>query len=239
MRILVVEDEVQIAKGIRTVLEGDGMAVDVVWDGDAALEWARAYPYDLVILDVILPGRSGLDVCSQVRVAGFQGAILMLTALDQIDDRVAGLDRGADDYLTKPFAMAELRARVRALRRRHADRRPVITVRDVTIDPARMSVVRDGMPIHLTAREYSLLETLAREPGRVFTHDQLIDAVWDADYDGISNIVEVYIRSLRRKLDEGRRDGLIQTVRGVGYRLMAPVDSAPTSGADRTVSRVG
>jgi DNA-binding response OmpR family regulator len=156
-----------------------------------------------------------------MRSAGFQGAILMLTALDQIDDRVAGLDRGADDYLTKPFAIAELRARVRALRRRHADRRPVITVRDVTIDPARMSVHRSGTPVRLTAREFALLETLAREPGRVFSHDQLIDAVWDSDYEGISNIVEVYVRSLRRKLDDGRRDGLIQTVRGVGYRLAA------------------
>jgi two-component system OmpR family response regulator len=237
MRILVVEDEALIALGVRKVLEGDGMAVDTVSDGDAALEWNRAYPYDLVILDIVLPGRSGLDVCSQLRAAGFQGAILMLTALDQIEDRVAGLDRGADDYLTKPFAMAELSARVRALRRRNADRRPVITVRDVVIDPARMSVVRAGTPIHLTAREFALLETLAREPGRVFSHDQLIDAVWDADYDGVSNIVEVYVRSLRRKLDEGRRDGLIQTVRGAGYRLVAPAAEVSTSGSRRSTMR--
>jgi DNA-binding response OmpR family regulator len=146
----------------------------------------------------------------------------MLTALDQVEDRVMGLDRGADDYLAKPFALAEVLARVRALRRRHADRRPQIVVGDVAIDPVQLSVSRGGRAVPVTAREFALLEVLAREPGRVFSQDQLIDAVWDADFEGVSNIVEVYIRSLRRKLDHGRRDGLIQTVRGAGYRFAAP-----------------
>jgi two-component system OmpR family response regulator len=227
VRVLVAEDEQAIAAGIRDGLVADGIAADVVGDGAAALDWAGTYDYDVVILDVILPPPDGLEVCSRLRASGYQGAILMLTALDQIEDRVAGLDRGADDYLTKPFAMAELRARIRALRRRGADRRPTIDIGDLVIDPAHLSVTRAGVPVHLTAREFALLETLAREPGRVFSQDQLIDAVWDADFDGVSNIVEVYIRSLRRKLDEGRRSGLIQTVRGAGYRIAAPAVEAP------------
>jgi DNA-binding response OmpR family regulator len=210
-------------------LAAEGYAVDVVHDGDSALEWAATYPYDVVILDVVLPGRDGFSVLATLRERGSQAAILMLTALDQVHDRVTGLDRGADDYLAKPFAMAEVLARVRALRRRNADRRPVIVVGDVQIDPARLSVQRGETPIRLTAREFALLEVLAREPGRVFSQDQLIDAVWDADFDAVSNIVEVYIRSLRRKLDEGRRDGLIQTVRGAGYRFASPTESASST----------
>jgi two-component system OmpR family response regulator len=221
MRVLVVEDEIAVAEGLSRSLGAEGYAVDVVHDGNAALEWAVTYPYDVVILDVVLPGRDGFSVLATLRERGSQAAILMLTALDQVEDRVTGLDRGADDYLAKPFAMAEVLARVRALRRRNADRRPVITLGDIEIDPAKVSVRRGGTPIALTAREFALLEVLAREPGRVFSQDQLIDAVWDADFDAVSNIVEVYIRSLRRKLDGGRRDGLIQTVRGAGYRFAA------------------
>lgn len=234
MRVLVVEDDVAVAGGLTRNLAAEGYAVDAVHDGDAALEWAATYPYDVIILDVVLPGRDGLSVLATLRQQGSQAAILMLTALDQVEHRVTGLDRGADDYLAKPFAMAELLARVRALRRRHADRRPVIELGDVVIDPVKLSVRRGGKPISLTAREFALLEVLAREPGRVFSQDQLIDAVWDADFDAVSNIVEVYIRSLRRKLDEGRRDGLIQTVRGAGYRFAVPPDdAADPSGAHR------
>lgn len=150
----------------------------------------------------------------------FQAPILILTALDGVDDRVAGLDRGADDYLAKPFAMAELRARVRALGRRVGpDRVATIRVGDLELDPATLEVNRAGRPIRLTTREFALLELLARNPGQLFHRDRLLDTLWDADFVAESNIVEVYVRSLRRKIDDGQRDGLIQTVRGAGYRI--------------------
>jgi DNA-binding response OmpR family regulator len=177
-----------------------------------------------VILDVILPGLDGFSVCARLRERGDSTTILMLTALDGVEDRVAGLDRGADDYLAKPFSMDELRARVRALgRRRLEDRAPRIRVGDLELDPATLGVWRDGRTIHLTTREFALLELLARHPGHIFPRDRLIDSLWDADFTTESNIVEVYIRSLRRKVDDGRRDGLIETVRGSGYRLRDPV----------------
>jgi two-component system OmpR family response regulator len=222
LRILIVEDEVAIADAVKRVLAADGHALDIVGNGLHALEWTRTYAYDLVILDVILPGLSGFEACSALRTAGFAGAILMLTALDDVQDRVSGLDRGADDYLAKPFSMDELRARIRALgRRRLEDRTPLIEIGDLTLDPATLGVWRDGRAIHLTAREFALLELLARHPGQVFGRDRLIDSLWDADFAAESNIVEVYIRSIRRKVDAGRRDGLIETIRGSGYRLRA------------------
>jgi two-component system OmpR family response regulator len=187
------------------------------------LDWAESYAYDLVILDVILPGLDGFSTCSALRARGFAAPILMLTALDAVEDRVTGLDRGADDYLAKPFSMDELRARVRALgRRRLEDRAPRIRVGDLELDPATLGVRRAGREIRLTAREFALLELLARHPGQIFAQERLIEALWGADFAAESNIVEVYIRSLRRKVDEGRRDGLIETVRGSGYRLRAP-----------------
>jgi DNA-binding response OmpR family regulator len=187
-----------------------------------ALEWAAAYPYELVVLDVVLPGLDGFAVCAALRGTGFNAPILMLTALDDVADRVQGLDRGADDYLAKPFAMAELRARVRALQRRRVDdRTPRISVHDLELDPSTLGVQRGGRRIRLTAREFALLELLARHPGQLFAQDRLIDALWGADFAAESNIVEVYIRSLRRKVDDGRRNGLIETVRGSGYRLRA------------------
>ena len=220
LRILIVEDEVAIADAVKTVLVGDGHAADIVGDGRHALEWAETYAYDLIILDVILPGLDGFNTCSTLRRVGYSGAILMLTALDDVEDRIAGLDRGADDYLAKPFSMDELRARVRALgRRRLEDRAPRIRVGDLELDPATLGVSRAGRSIRLTAREFALLELLARHPGQIFDRDRLIEVLWDADFAAESNIVEVYIRSLRRKVDEGRRDGLIQTIRGSGYRL--------------------
>ena len=191
-------------------------------DGRQALAWADTYAYDLVILDVVLPGLDGFEVCSAMRKAGVAASIVMLTALDDVRDRIAGLDRGADDYLAKPFSMDELRARVRALgRRRLEDRTPRVQIGDLELDPATLGVRRGGREIHLTTREFALLELLARHPDQVFTRDRLIDALWDADFAAESNVVEVYIRSLRRKLDEGRRDGLIETIRGAGYRLRA------------------
>src|SRR4029078_9539896 len=220
LRILVVEDEVAIADAVKGVLMADGHAVDTVGDGSQALAGAATYPSDLVILDVILPGLDAFAVCRALRGSRFSGAILMLTALDDVHDRITGLDQGADDYLAKPLSMAELQARVRALgRRRLEDRAPQIKVGDLELDPATLGVWRSGQAIRLTARGFALLELLARHPGQIFTRDRLIAALWDADFSAESNIVEVYVRSLRRTVDEGRRDGLIQTVRRSGYRL--------------------
>jgi DNA-binding response OmpR family regulator len=176
------------------------------------------------VLDLVLPGGSGLTVAEHLRNGRGENStvpILMLTALGTVDDRVAGLDSGADDYLVKPFAMAEFLARVRALRRRDTSSAPLIRVADIELDPARQRVTRAGRDVPLTAREFALLEVLAHDPGRVYSQERLIDAVWNAEFESGSNVVEVYIRSLRRKLDGGRRDGLIRTVRGAGYRLEA------------------
>ncbi|MEA2536470.1 MAG: two-component system, OmpR family, response regulator [Chloroflexota bacterium] len=220
MRILVVEDEAAIASAIRSILASADYAVDLAASGPEAITWAGTYDYDLVVLDIVLPGLDGFEVCRRLRSAGFEAPILMLTARDQVDDRVTGLDAGADDYLPKPFAAAELLARVRALRRRgSAPRDPVLRVGPLALDPASRDVRVGDQPIHLTAKEFALLEVLARHPGQVFAQDRLIDALWDADFAAESNIVEVYIRSLRRKIDGGRRDGLIETIRGAGYRL--------------------
>ena len=228
MRILVVEDEPAIAAAIRSILAAADHAVDMATSGPDAIEWAAAYPYDLLVLDVVLPGFDGFEVCRRLRRAGQTMPILMLTARDQVADRVVGLDAGADDYLVKPFAAAELLARIRALRRREAsDRDPIVRHGDLELDPASRDVRLRGRSIHLTAKEFAFLEVLARHPGQVFTKQRLIDALWDADFAAESNIVEVYVRSLRRKIDGGRRDGLIETIRGVGYRLR----SVPT-GAD-------
>lgn len=220
MRILVVEDEAPIAAALSGALTHEGHAVDAVRDGRDALAWAATYPYDLVILDLVLPGLGGFEICSALRERGDAMPILMLTALDEVEHRVTGLDRGADDYLAKPFAMAELLARVRALlRRRAADRAPVLRVGDLEVDPAQHTVRRGGRPIQLTAREFAVLEVLARHPGQLFSRERIIETVWNAESDPASNIVEVYIRSLRRKIDDGARDGLIETIRGAGYRL--------------------
>ncbi len=220
MRILVVEDERAIAAAIRSLFESAGHAVDLTDDGASALDWAEVYAYDLVVLDVVLPGIDGIGVCRALRARGSKTPILILTALDAIGDRVHGLDAGADDYLAKPFAAAELLARVRALTRRGAGAAmPVLTIGDLELDPAARQVRRGGEAIRLTAKEFALLEVLARHPGQVFSQERLIEAVWDADFAAESNVVEVYVRSLRRKVDDGRRDGLIETIRGAGYRL--------------------
>jgi len=220
MRVLVVEDEPAIAAAVRTILERASHAVDIATDGGDAVAWAATYAYDLIILDLVLPGIDGLTVCRRLRANGLNAPILMLTALDAVNDRVMGLDAGADDYLAKPFAAAELLARVRALRRRGSGEPvPVLRIGSLELDPASRQVRLGDTPIRLTAKEFALLEVLARHPGQVFTQERLIEAVWDADYSAESNIVEVYIRSLRRKLDGGRRDGVIETIRGAGYRL--------------------
>ena len=228
LRVLVVEDEPAIAEAVRAALQADGHAVDLVGDGREALTWAETYAYDLVVLDIVLPGLNGLEVCDRLRASGFREPILMLTALDGVEHRVAGLDRGADDYLAKPFAMTELRARIRALGRRTApERAPRLVVGDLELEPSTLGVTRGGHAIRLTAREFALLELLARHPGQIFGRERLIDSLWDAEFAAESNVVEVYIRSLRRKVDGGRRNGLIETIRGAGYRLRVPEQPAP------------
>lgn len=236
MRILVIEDEAAIARGLRDLLAHAGHAADIATTGPEGLEFAAAYPYDLVILDIVLPGMDGRAVARSLRSSGARAPILMLTALDAVEQRVAGLDAGADDYLAKPFAAAELHARVRALLRRNdGERQPIARVGDVELDPAEHMVRRDGVDVSLTAKEFQLLEFLMRHPGQLFSRERLIDAVWDADYAPESNIVEVYVRSLRRKLDDGRHE-LIQTVRGSGYRLNPPPGGADSS-SDRPSAR--
>jgi two-component system OmpR family response regulator len=216
----VVEDEVKMAGLLKRALEEEGYAVDVAARAEDALWLGTENPYDAVVLDVMLPDLDGFEVSRRLREAGRWSPVLMLTARDAVSDRVAGLDAGADDYLTKPFSFAELLARLRALTRRGAAERPsVLRVGDLTLDPATRSVARAGTPIELTAREFSLLEYLLRHAGAVLTRTQLIEHVWDFAYEGDSNVVDVYIRYLRNKVDRPFGRGSIETVRGAGYRL--------------------
>jgi len=220
MRVLIVEDEARLAQLLRQALEEDAYAVDVVGDGPAALDWLRAAAYDLIILDVMLPFKSGLDVCKEYRAAGGHAAILMLTARDSMSDRVLGLDSGADDYLIKPFGMPELLARLRALTRRNGpSKTPEMRVHDLILNTATKYAERGGLRIRLTAIEYALLEFLMRHARQVVARDQIIEHVWNADFASASKLVEVYIYHLRRKIDEGHDVKLIQTLRGIGYRL--------------------
>jgi two-component system OmpR family response regulator len=222
MRVLVVEDEVKMAGLLRRGLAEEGYAVDVAPTGEDALARARATEYDAVVLDLMLPGMSGLDTCRRLRESGVWSPVLVLTARDAIEDRVAGLDMGADDYLTKPFSFAELLARLRALVRRGAAERPsVLRVGDLELDPATREVRRGGAEVPLSAKEFALLETLMRRPGQVLSRYDLLEHAWDYAYENRSNVVDVYVRYLREKVDRpfGRRS--IETVRGVGYRLRA------------------
>jgi heavy metal response regulator len=221
MRILVVEDEQKICAYVRRGLEEQGYAVDAAYNGADALDWAVAAPYDLIILDIMLPKMDGLSVCEELRKSGDATPILMLTARDALDDRVAGLDAGADDYLVKPFAMKELLARVRALTRRLADapKSTVIRVADLELDTLTHYVKRGGKSIKLTAKEYAVLECLMREPERVLTRTMIAEHVWNYDVFNQSNVVDVYIHNLRRKIDDGFELKLIHTVRGAGYRI--------------------
>ena len=222
VRVLVVEDEPRMASLIRRGLLGEGLAADVAGSGEDALWLAESHDYDAIVLDVMLPGIDGFETCRRLREAGVWAPVLMLTARDAVEDRVAGLDTGADDYLVKPFAFAELLARLRALARRAAEERPnVLQVGDLTLDPAARQVRRSDQEIHLSAKEFSLLETFMRRPGEVLSRLHLLEHAWDFAYENRSNVVDVYIRHLRRKIDEpfGRRS--LETVRGAGYRLRA------------------
>ena len=220
MRVLVVEDEPRMAGLIRRGLTGEGLAADVASTGEDALWMCGAHEYDAIVLDVMLPGIDGFETCRRLRTSGSWAPVLMLTARDAVEDRVSGLDAGADDYLMKPFAFAELLARLRALARRGDQERPaVLAVGDLVLDPATREVRRGACPIGLSAKEFTLLETFMRRPGQVLTRLQLLEHGWDFAYENRSNVVDVYVRRLRRKIDDpfGRRS--LETVRGVGYRL--------------------
>ena len=229
MRVLIVEDEHRIAAYVKRGLKEQGYAADVAFDGMEALHMASSVSYDLIVLDILLPEVDGLTVCRQLRKRGVQVPVLMLTARDAVDDRVAGLDAGADDYLVKPFAMKELLARLRALSRRGPAmlRSPVLQVADLSMDTTTHRVRRGGRAIELTAKEYAVLECLMREPDRVFTRTMIAEHVWNYDIFNDSNVVDVYIRNLRRKIDDGFDLKLIQTVRGTGYRLCAETKDEP------------
>jgi two-component system OmpR family response regulator len=220
MRILVVEDEAAMAQLLRRCLVENGFAVDVAATGEDGLWYTGETDYDVIVLDVMLPGMDGFGLLREIRAAGRWAPVLLLTARDAVEDRVRGLDLGADDYLVKPFAFAELLSRLRALMRRGARERPaVLTVGDLSLDPAARSVARGTTPITLTAKEFAMLECLMRRPGEVLSKAELIEHVWDFTFDADSNVVEVYVGYLRQKIDRpfGRRS--LCTSRGAGYRL--------------------
>jgi DNA-binding response OmpR family regulator len=221
MRILIVEDESKMADLLARSLREEGFAVDVAMDGVQGETMAVGQDYDAIVLDRMLPGQDGLAVCRSLREKGFRTPVLLLTAKDAVADRVDGLNAGADDYLAKPFAFEELLARLRALLRRHGDKSPVLRLADLELDPVRHEVRRSGQLIHLTRREYALLEYLLRQTGVVLDRTSLLEHVWD-DFGAVdSNIVDVYINYLRQKIDKGFEPKLIQTVRGAGYVLKA------------------
>lgn len=222
MRVLVVEDEPGIALFVRQGLSEAGYAVDVAGDGEEGLDYALAAEYDAIILDILLPRMDGLDVLRQVRDRGVMTPVLLLTARDAVEDRVQGLDAGADDYLVKPFAFSELLARIRALLRRPPlQAGAVLRVGDLEMDVARHEARRAQRVVELSPREFALLEYLMRHPAQVLSRTQIIEHVWNFDFSYESNVVDVYIGYLRRKLNRGSDTPLIQTVRGVGYRLSA------------------
>ena len=220
LRVLVVEDESRLASVLKRGLEEEGHAVDVAGDGPNGLWMATENPYDVIILDVMLPGFDGLELCRRLREQNNMTPVLMLTARDEVADRVHGLDAGADDYLAKPFSLLELAARLRALARRHDTLRPTVLVHgDLRLDPAAKRVWRGQQEIELSPKEFALLEIFLRHPGTVLSRSQIIDAVWDFAYDGGSNVVDQYVNYLSRKIDRPFHRHDIETVRGMGYRL--------------------
>lgn len=222
MRILVIEDESKVGCFIKRALEEESYAVDLCEDGAKGLEMALTTDYDLLVVDVMLPSMSGLDILKRLRSERIHVPVLILSAQSQIDQRVKGLDAGADDYLTKPFAIDELLARVRALLRRGATESPgILQVDDLILNPATRDVTRGGQRIDLTLKEYALLEYLMRHAGRVLTRPMISEHVWNQDFDTFTNVIDVYVNYLRNKIDRGRAKKLIHTIRGSGYMLKA------------------
>jgi len=220
LRILLVEDDRKASRVLAKGLEEEGFVVDVAYSGEDGEELAAVGEYDLIVLDWLLPGKPGLDVCAGLRARGLATPILMLTARDAVADRVAGLNRGADDYLTKPFAFAELLARIHALLRRgRASQPPVLRVGDLELDPVGHRVTRGGVVLELTAKELAILEYLVRHAGRVVTRAELGEHVWREEHDNLTNLVDVHVSHLRKKVDHGAHVTLIHTVRGRGYRV--------------------
>ena len=220
MRVLIVEDELRMASLIRRGLGHEGLTADIAGSGEDALWMAQAHEYDAIVLDVMLPGADGFETCRRLRGSGVWAPVLMLTARDAVEDRVAGLDSGADDYLVKPFAFAELLARLRALARRGpVGQATVLEVGDLRLDPAARRVRRGDDEIELTAKEFALLETFMRRPGAVLSRFHLLEHAWDYDYENRSNVVDVYVRYLRDKIDRPFDRHSLETVRGAGYRL--------------------
>jgi two-component system, OmpR family, response regulator len=220
VRVLVVEDKIKLATLLRTGLRKEGLAADIATSGEQAIWMAAAAPYDAVILDVMLPGIDGFETCRRLRSEAVWAPILMLTARESVDDRVAGLDSGADDYLTKPFSLRELLARLRALMRRGAGERPtVVRVGDLRLDPASRRVWRGDTEISLSQKEFALLEALMRRGGEVLSRLDLLEAAWDHSYENRSNIVDAYVGRLRAKIDRPFHAQTLETVRGAGYRL--------------------
>jgi DNA-binding response OmpR family regulator len=227
MRILIVEDEKRLASLLRRGLEEHGHAVDEAHDGAEALEVAESAAYDVIVLDVMLPELDGFEVCRRLRAQEHPASILMLTARDTIEDRVAGLDSGADDYLVKPFAFQELVARVRALLRRHGQPRDyALKADDLELNPATREVRRGGKLVELTGREYAILEYLLRNPRVVLSREQIAEHVWGLEYEGNSNVIDVHIAYLRKKLGDQAGHPLVHTVRGVGYQLRPPISAS-------------
>ena len=228
MRILVVEDNKRLSDSLRMTLEDDGYAIDVAYDGLDGEEMALMETYDVIILDIMLPQKDGLAVCRDLRNRRINTPVLMLTARDALDDRVSGLDSGADDYLVKPFEVDELRARIRALlRRESSSKSPLLKVGDLTLDPATHAVERAGKSVELTAKEYSLLEYFMRHPNHIISREKTESHLWSYDHAVASNVVDVYIRRLRRKIDDPYEVKLFETVRGAGYRLRVPEERKP------------
>jgi two-component system OmpR family response regulator len=222
MRVLLVEDDSKLAALVRRGLTENGSVADVASRGEEALWMARAHEYDAIVLDVMLPGLDGFETCTELRAAGVWAPVLMLTARDAVEDRVAGLDAGADDYLTKPFSLAELRARLRALVRRGSAERPtVLEVGDLRLDPATQQVWRGDTELRLSSKEYALFELFMRRPGQVLSRFELLEHGWDIGYDNRSNVITVYIRYLREKIDRPFGRHALETVHGAGYRLRA------------------
>lgn len=219
MRILVVEDEKKVASFVKKGLEEESYAVDVSYDGEEGGYLAETNPYDLIVLDIMLPGKNGLAVLRELRDKGINTPILLLTAKGSVEDKVTGLNAGADDYLAKPFVFSELLARIRSLLRRGGEKAPILKFADLTMDPVTRKVIRSGVDIELTSKEYALLEYLMRRPNQVLTRTMISEHVWESDFDTFTNVIDVYVNYLRNKIDKGFDKKLIQTVRGVGYIL--------------------